>query len=63
MYLQVSDDRWVVVNGLAVHSLSHALSIKGELLHGLLLGEVWPLVEHLPWRLVLEAWHVEEPLW
>lgn len=63
VYLQVSDNRWVVVDGFAVHSLSHALPVKGELLHRLLLGEVWSLVEDLPRRLVLEAWHVEEPLW
>jgi len=61
-YLQVSDDRRVVVDGLAVHGLPHALPVEGELLHGLLLGEVWPLIEHLPRRLVLEARHVEEPL-
>lgn len=61
-YLQVSDDRRVVVNGFAVHGLPHAFPIEGELLHGLLLSEVRPLVEHLPRRLVLEARHVEEPL-
>ena len=59
-YLQVPDDGGVVVNGLAVDGLAHALAIEGELLHGLLLGEVRPLVEHLARRLVLEARHVEE---
>lgn len=63
MYLQVSNDRWVVVDGFAVHSLPHAFPVEGELLHGLLLGEVRPLVEHLPRRLMLEPRHVEEPLW
>ena len=62
VYLQVSDDRGVVVDGLAVHSLPHALPVEGELLHRLLLGEVRPLVEHLPRSLVLEARHVEEAL-
>lgn len=56
------DDRGVVVDGLAIDGLPHALPIEGELLHGLLLGEVRPLVEHLPRRLVLEARHVEETL-
>lgn len=56
------DDRRVVVDGFAVDGLPHAFPIEGELLHGLLLGEVWPLVEHLPRRLVLEARHVEETL-
>lgn len=61
-HLQVSDDRRVVVDGLAVDGLPHALPVEGELLHRLLLGEVRPLVEDLPRRLVLEARHVEEPL-
>lgn len=61
-YLQVSDDRRVVVDGFAVDSLSHAFAVEGELLHCLLLGEVGPLVEDLPRRLVLETRHVEEPL-
>lgn len=56
------DDRRVVVDGLAIDGLPHALPVEGELLHGLLLGEVRPLVEHLPRRLVLEARHVEETL-
>ena len=59
-YLQVPDDGGVVVDGLAVDGLTHALAVEGELLHGLLLGEVRPLVEHLARRLVLEARHVEE---
>lgn len=58
----MSDDWRVIVDGFAVDGLPHALTIKGELLHGLLLGEVWPLIEDLPWCLVLETWHVEEPL-
>lgn len=62
VYLQVSDDRGVVVDGFAVHCLPHAFPVERELLHGLLLGEVRPLVEDLPRRLVLEARHVEEPL-
>lgn len=62
VYLQVSDDRRVVVDGFAVHGLPHAFPVEGELLHRLLLGEVWPLVKDLPRRLVLEARHVEEPL-
>ena len=62
VYLQVSDDRRVVVDGFAVHGLPHAFPVEGKLLHGLLLGEVRPLVEHLPRRLVLEPRHVEEPL-
>lgn len=62
VYLQVSDNRRVVVDGFAVHGLPHALPVKGELLHRLLLGEVWPLVENLSRRLMLEAWHMEEPL-
>lgn len=61
-YLQVSNDRRVVVNGFAVDGFPHAFAIEGELLHCLLLGKVRPLVEDLPWRLVLETWHVEEPL-
>lgn len=61
LYLQVSDDRRVVVDGLAVDGLPHALAVEGELLHGLLLGEVRPLVEDLPRCLVLEPRHVEEP--
>lgn len=60
-YLQVSNDRGVVVDGLAVDSLTHALAVEGELLHGLLLGEVGALVKELPWCLVLEPRHVEEP--
>lgn len=62
VYLQMSDDWRVIVDGFAVDGLPHALTIKGELLHGLLLGEVWPLIEDLPRCLVLETWHVEEPL-
>lgn len=62
-YLQVSDHRGVVVNGFAVHSLPHTFPIEGELLHRLLLSEVRSLVKYLPWGLVLEPWHVEEPLW
>lgn len=62
-YLQVSDDRGVIVDGFAVHGLPHALPVKGELLHRLLLSKVRPLVENLPRRLVLETRHVEEPLW
>lgn len=58
----MSDDRGVIINGLAVHGLPHALPVKGELLHGLLLGKVRPLVEHLSGGLMLESWHVEEPL-
>lgn len=58
----MSDDGRVVVDGFAVHGLSHAFPVERELLHGLLLGEVRPLVEHLPRGLVLEARHVEEPL-
>lgn len=61
-YLKVSDDGGVVINGLAVHSLPHAFPVKSELLHGLLLGKVRPFVEHLSGSLVLEPWHVEEPL-
>lgn len=61
-YLQVSDDRRVVVDGFAVDGLPHAFAVEGELLHCLLLGEVGPLVEDLPRRLVLETRHVEEPL-
>lgn len=61
LYLKVSDDGGVVVNGLSVDSLSHALAIEGKLLHGLLLGKVRPLVEELTRGLVLEPWHVEEP--
>lgn len=61
LYLKISDDRWIIVNGLAVDSFPHALAIKSELLHGLLLGKVWPLVEQLPGSLVLEPGHVEEP--
>lgn len=60
-YLQVSDDGGVVVDGLAVDGLPHALAVEGELLHGLLLGKVGPLVEELPRGLVLEPRHVEEP--
>lgn len=62
-YPQVLDDGRVVVDGFAVDGLPHAFAIEGELLHGLLLGEVRPLVEDLPRRLVLEARHVEEALW
>lgn len=58
----MSDDRRVVVDGFAVDGLPHALAVKGELLHRLLLGEVRPLVEDLPRCLVLEARHVKEPL-
>lgn len=54
-YLQVSDDRGVIIDGLAVDCLAHALAVEGELLHSLLLSEVGPLVEHLPRRLVLEV--------
>lgn len=61
-YLQVSDDRRVVVNGFAIDSFPHAFAIEGELLHCLLLGKVGPLVEDLPRCLVLETRHVEEPL-
>lgn len=61
-YLQVSDDRWVVVDGFAVYCLPHPFPVEGELLHRLLLSEVRPLVENLPRRLVLETRHVEEPL-
>lgn len=61
-YLQVSDDRRVVVNGFAVDGFPHAFAIESELLHCLLLGKVGPLVEDLSRRLVLEPWHVEEPL-
>lgn len=60
-YLKVSDDRWVVVDGFAVHGFPHALAVEGELLHGLLLRKVRPLVEELPRGLMLEAGHVEEP--
>lgn len=59
-YLEVSDDGRVVVDGLAVHSFPHAFAVEGELLHGLLLRKVRPLVEELPGRLVLEPRHVEE---
>lgn len=61
-YLQVSDDRWVVVNGFTVDGFPHAFAVERELLHCLLLGKVRPLVEDLPRRLVLETRHVEEPL-
>lgn len=61
-YLQVSDDRRVVVNGFAIDGFPHAFAIEGELLHCLLLGKVGPLVEDLPRRLVLETRHVEEAL-
>lgn len=59
-YLEVSDDGRVVVDGLAVHCFPHALAVEGELLHGLLLRKVRPLVEELPGRLVLEPGHVEK---
>lgn len=61
-YLQVSDDRWVVVNGFAIDGFPHAFAVERELLHCLLLGKVGPLVEDLPRCLVLETRHVEEPL-
>lgn len=57
----MSDDRWIVIDGFAVDGFSHALAVEGELLHGLLLGEVGPLVEQLTGGLVLEARHMEEP--
>lgn len=60
LYLQISDDRGIIIDGLAVNSFPHALAIKSELLHGLLLGKVWPLVEELPRCLVLKSRHVEE---
>lgn len=56
----MSNDGWVVIDGLAVHGFPHALSVEGELLHGLLLRKVRPLVEELPRRLMLEARHVEK---
>lgn len=62
-YLQVSDDRGVVVDSFAVDRFSHAFAVKGELLHRLLLGEVRALVEQLPRCLVLEPRHVEETGW
>lgn len=61
-YLQVSDDRRVVVNGFAIDGFPHAFAVKRKLLHCLLLGKVGPLIEDLPRRLVLETRHVEEPL-
>lgn len=61
IYLKISDDRWIIINGLAVDSFPHTLAIKSELLHGLLLGKVWPLVEQLTRCLVLEPRHMEEP--
>lgn len=61
IYLKISDDRWIIINGLAVDSFPHALAIKSELLHGLLLGKVRPLVEQLTRCLVLEPRHMEEP--
>lgn len=61
LYLKISDDRWIVINGFAVHSFPHALAIKSELLHSLLLGKVRPLVEQLTRCLVLEPRHMEEP--
>lgn len=60
-HLQEADDWRVVVDGLAVDGLAHPLAVEGQLLHGLLLGEVRPLVEELARSLVLEARHVEEP--
>lgn len=62
-YLEVSNNRGVVVDGLAVDCFPHAFAIKRQLLHGLLLGKIWPLVEELPWSLVLKPRHMEKPWW
>ena len=60
-YLQILNHRWIIVYGFPVHCFSHSLSIKGKLLHCLLLCKIWPLIKQLSRCLVLEPWHMEKP--
>lgn len=60
-YLQILNYRWIIVYGFSVYCFSHSFSIKGKLLHCLLLCKIWSLIEQLSRCLVLEPWHMEKP--
>ena len=60
-YLQILNYRWIIVYGFSVYCFSHSFSIKGKLLHCLLLCKIWSLIKQLSRCLVLEPWHMEKP--
>lgn len=59
-YFQILNYRWIIVNSFSVYCFSHSFSIKGKLLHCLLLCKIRSFIKQLSRCLVLEPWHMEK---